>query len=501
MVSKLKNNLLLAAAKFTVCILVLLPILSTMGLGRAQATSLKLVKSITSIVRSGETADLTTGQYGILNDDLLEISLDVSVANLSEDVNVYDEYYKSADPGSVNSCIPISWTVPAVGVTVDHSNPSQVKFNYTPSAAFPGGRFTYLCKITLDQTSSYKLPEILVGQSRIEQGNQTYYGGMPMNEIVVNYDPNTPLLGFAWDPVALLTDCSSFPPKFPSAISSFCYNLNSTTSPIQRMVSQTSINNVKRLETATLLYPDNSIVGDISLKDKLTNFALYGRNLNKSSQPGNDVYGGTWDVKNYTFNPAAQSSYSVDQQIYYEQRIRGLDSEGTDIENTLLTTTKPWRLQTSSTNIGTGSNDINKYPEGKVWRTDIAHTVTFTGVTKYSGVGTIVINANASHEVEIADGAEISPSDSNSFLGIIVRGGNLRFNGNNKIQAAVFVEDGEIISSNVNNIVGIGSFAAKKFNFTGNPYGIRFFYDYRLDSTWPPGFRYFNMPTAKNTAQ
>lgn len=475
---------------------------------RAKAAANSFTKEIKLFSREGIADVAGLNPYAVQNGDELLVTLKVKfneTGNTNNAAITTDEFLKIEPDGSMGRCSYIEGSYSPIG-SLNSSEADivdKIQFKHSINSSNDSAEFAYKCRINLTDGATYNnLPEIMRGQLTIEQSwnvgrriiSRTYYAGMPANEVIANYDAND-LLGFRAS--ADFDKCSLYWPIFPSVGS--CYNLNKTSS-IKNMVSQTKAEDTAVLEIAALLWPDNSIIGDAySIGNYLNNFAFYGRNLSKSS--GTKLGSGySWGIEKYQFNDQAQSSYSHAQSAYYKNRIKQLASEASIISHpSILESARSWYLQKDGY-IGTGNNSSTKYPEGEVW--SVSGRTVSLGSVAYRGVGTIIINA--SKEVVIKEGAEIVPADSQSFLGIIVRGGKLTFEGNNKIQAAVFVEDDSIKSNEgvtVDNITAIGSFAAENFDFGSNARGIRFYYDYRLDSGWPPGFRYFNMPTAKNTAQ
>ncbi len=72
--------------------------------------------------------------------------------------------------------------------------------------------------------------------------------------------------------------------------------------------------------------------------------------------------------------------------------------------------------------------------------------------------------------------------------------GNCSFEGNNTIKAAVFCKKKLVILNEGDNVNFTGSFVAKKFSLSDNSKNIRFYYDPKTGSNWPPGFRYLDIP-------
>jgi hypothetical protein len=346
----------------------------------------------------------------------------------------------------------------------------------------------------------YELPEVMVGQTEVvfpSEGNLTYFGGMTGNEAIFNPDSSV-LLGFG---NSRLTNSSSQVPAgcydldFLSSPSQ-CFILSPGSTSIQAMVSRTSVDNNTKLETAAILYPNNLVIGDVSTDGSyLDNFAFYGRNLNQSSRSSTSGDFATWELANYTFNPQAQASYSESQKAYFDNKINNLVGEGKDVgEGVVKNNHNRWYMQ--SINGLTGGNlEANIYPEGKIWNINYGNdgVVTLRGDYKYQGIGTLVIDGN----LTIFGNTSILPAGTSDSLGIIVKG-DVTIEGNVKLNAAIFATGKINISGNI--VDAQGSYVAKGFDIPSARRYVRFRYDYKLDDNWPPGFRFFSMPTAANEA-
>ena len=345
----------------------------------------------------------------------------------------------------------------------------------------------------LARAAYYNLPEPIVGDVTVtdsQTGNHRY-GGFTGNEAIFNYDPSEPLLGF--DSGGLMSCYLLGIEEVNKNINNpYCYRLNQT-GVMNILTGQTYLNGMAATETAALLWPGNSIVGDAySNSSYLNNFAFYGRNLNQSRSPNPPGTGYTWGTGSYTLNKEAQASYDGSQRAYFDSRITLLNGEGQQISVANLTNATSWRLQNGSTVIDQNNTaSAASYPEGKVWSVEPGNVILARTIT-YHDKGTIIINGDLTLNPDVS----IVPQSNNDFLGIIVKG-KLTFSGRNKAQMANFTTGNIIISANY--VDAIGSYAAQNFS-VNNRSGIRFYYDFRLDSFWPPGFRYFNMPTTKNTA-
>lgn len=470
--------------------------------GFAKANVSSLTKTITPVSRNGSDF---VNPYAIQNGDVLKITINYNVSN--EATSIVDEYYKaiSDNIGSYSArCNLLQVTSkPTYANYIDGGDRITFNINAQGNATSLSGTISYTCTVsaTTAATTTYNsLPEPMVGYLHATQNNggSVYYAGMSTSEIVLNHDQNLPLMGFVNSILADSSYCANYPPAFrPTS----CYSLENQQS-LRQMTSQTRTQESDssgtyspRYEMSVLLYPDNSIVGDAYLNGDLNNFAFYGRNLNKSSTSSlsGDYY--TWGVKNYEFNKLAQSSSDTSSYI---ARVNQLLGEAPPVGSSALTSASGIYLQSkdvASINLSPTNADINSSPEGKVWKYAGNLTIPANKTIPYHGKGTLIVDGN----LTISSGAKIIPpsgDESNNLMGIIVKG-NVTLSGDNIVKAPIFATG--VINVIGNNVFLYGSFIAKNFNVSSKS-GIRFFYDYRLDSGWPPGFRYFNMPTANNTS-
>jgi len=290
----------------------------------------------------------------------------------------------------------------------------------------------------------YHLPEMMVGQTKVVIGDNTYYGGMTGNEVVLNYDPNfSELTGFNQSYLApSSTGLSCYLMQLNQVPE--CYKITPSSNIIGIMTSRTSVNGSVGLETAALLYPPKIVIGDVySESYNFSGFDFFGRNLYKSGDSDSAGSNATWTEQNYTFNSEAQSSFSGEEQDYYLERIELLEGEADhnpSNANLLKNTTTGWNLQNST--ITGSSSEATLYPEGKVWYAEGDLTLKPDSEYEYSGIGTIVVNGRLTME----RGAKLLPKNSQSSLGIIVRG-PVYLNGNNRVRAAVFAENMVYVNS------------------------------------------------------
>ena len=260
------------------------------------------------------------------------------------------------------------------------------------------------------------------------------------------------------------------------------------------------------MEMAALYYPPAAtVVGDAYLNDMpSTNFAYWGRNLVQSNGVANS--NSFWGVGGYINGPLAQANMSSTEFTQYKAKVDELSGEATLLNSANTAATKIWNMQGSSLSDSTMA-DLNNYPNGKIWKTDNL-TLTSNGGDSYAykGNGTIIVTGN----LTINSGVKIKPadpSDPNARLGFIVLSATSAgpsyayIGGNHSIQSPIFKYtsgNNTGIVFNGDNVDMIGSFVSKYFNnlYNGGTIrnNIRFYYDKRLDSGWPPGFRYLNMP-------
>jgi len=341
----------------------------------------------------------------------------------------------------------------------------------------------------------------------LETDSGRYYGGFNGNEAIINEDINLlssgELLGFSSSRLTEVAQCNSI--GWATRISDFCFLLNTSSTSIRLFTSRTMVNGAVASETAAIYYPALTAIGDVYSGDgNLSNFALYGRNLaqTKGAVSTNAQYG-TWNTDAYTLNPQAQASYAEDQKIYFDTHYNQLFGEATKVDD--INANIFWGLQREGM-VRTGGSISSLYPEGAVWKNTDSLSPKVNLILDSShqiiGKGTIIVNGN----LTVKNGKNIQKwsGDDSYTLGLIVLG-NVTLEGNNNIEAAIFSTENIKIGNNVNMT---GSFVAKNFCATGgascsslaNSYGIRISYDYRLEDNWPPGFRYFNMPSAENAA-
>ena len=349
--------------------------------------------------------------------------------------------------------------------------------------------------------AEYSLPEPLVSEGVTvinEQGSaseSTFYGGFTGNEAVFNHNPNTD---------SVRAESVGFYRDYLSADTNSCYSsINftqcfiktlSSEPPFDIMNSRTSVNYQDVIEVSTLVYIKNIVQGDIyGDASTLNNFAVYGRSLNL-----NTARSASWNLSNYNINPESQSYYDPANSSYYNQRIDELAGEAKTLDPAAFSSSNTWYLESEGSISSPPSSATTRFPEGQIWH--IASDVALTSDTyKFQGTGTIIIDG----ALNIPSKIKVLPKDTNSHLGIIIRGtdingDSLRLNDKNELHAAVFAKGPIKIQSSSGSSVNVklvGSFVASAF-LMNSASNIQFLYDYNLGQHWPPGFRYFNMPVA-----
>ena len=259
----------------------------------------------------------------------------------------------------------------------------------------------------------------------------------------------------------------------------------------------------------------NSVLGINGIKNKIhilltntlihgdfSNFAFWGRTLNQNTNDSD----ATWRTSG-TLNPDAQANLNSDQYKDYVEKTKQLagEAKATTSSELVGAGVTDWYLQ--GTSIGDATNgDKNLFPEGKVWSIDTtASAISFvSGRTyKYHGNGTLIFRDSTTNlgrpNLSFPNGVKLEPADDSSRLGIILMdSNNITFAGNNNIEAAILCYTDSANGGTFtygDNSTFTGSFIARTFSGTSS--SVRFYYDYGLDSAWPPGFKYFKMPAAE----
>ena len=346
------------------------------------------------------------------------------------------------------------------------------------------------------------MPNVLSGQTTItNSAAAVYYGGLGGNEAVVNW-ANDHIFSFNKDTIygcAGLGDISLLVP---------CFILNSPANSITLLRSLTYLNGTPEIETGALLYPRNTIVGDMYNSNgvNLPGFKQFGKNLYQS---GSGTTGSTafYKIGNYTFNPAAQAAWNAGNNQAMSDTISRLRSNSKDMKSSgILGASNTWMPQTFDgiciSPIATISNcpEINQYPDGRVWSATVGsgdvNIAKVSGIVrKYQKKSSLIFDFSGAIRQKLQIQTDLRKIDSNSSLGVIVLNGDVYITNPDSskkmiVEASIFAPKGNIIVTG-NNIDLIGSFVAKDFiiNNGATSYNINFIQDTRPSEIWPPGFR------------
>lgn len=351
----------------------------------------------------------------------------------------------------------------------------------------------YLVSFGVVFADPYSLPEPLVGQTEVTQtvngSKLVFYGATSGNETVYNDDPSIDLLGFKESTIRLCMDSIIFNEGMKS-----CFAKDPNTNLFQLMTGATSYNGTIGVEVAALYYsPTPYISGDANLGGMAQNsFNYYGRHLTYGTKPSVDKEEG-WSLSGNLTNPNSQAILSGEEYEQYRNKIDTLKGEAQATNIPDYSGLNSWYMQGQNLN-DSEQREADRYPEGKVWKKDESITipVTISNDIQYSGKGTLIIDRG----LTINSGVSVQPKDAKSGdrLGIIVLG-DVEIGANCDITAPIFAT-GTITMAGSNTTM-TGSFVATQFiGLVENPnvINLEFFYDPALDTAWPPGFRYLNMP-------
>jgi len=348
------------------------------------------------------------------------------------------------------------------------------------------------------------LPDMMIGQTTVtDSEGHVSYGGMTGNYAVLNSDIQSSY-GFTKSSLmlgGLANIC------LQSTVSPLCFYLGTGTDGSgsaglnKLMVSRTKIDTGSGLraiyELPALFFGGVNIIGDAVMPD-FSNFAFWGKNLAQQKTGSvNSVAGASWALNDYAINNSSQSFWGEDtvgELGKFNAKIQVLADSATKINENPLQLSGPLHLQ-SLGDISNGSStaeEINaKYPEGKVWFINDDVNIPAGKTLTYRGIGTIIIKGN----LTVGSGTKIVPNnEQDDKLGIIVdNNNNCTFEGNNNIQAMMFCKG--TLSASGDSIDFKGSFIARAFSLLKQ--NINFYYDYNTGDKVPPGFKYLNMPSAK----
>lgn len=355
------------------------------------------------------------------------------------------------------------------------------------------------------------LPDMMIGQTTVtDSEGHVSYGGMTGNYAVLNSDIQSSY-GFTKSSL-MLGGLANSCLQSTSTTPLLCFYLGtgidgSGSAGLNKlMVSRTKIDTGSGLraiyELPALFFGGVNIIGD-AVMPNFSNFAFWGKNLAKSAfpagiQPNNGV---SWALNDYAINNSSQSFWGEDtvgELGKFNAKIQVLADSAAKINESLLrplSADLSLYLQSSnespSIDDGTAEEINAKYPEGKVWFINDDVNIPAGKTLTYRGIGTIIIKGN----LTVGSGTKIVPNnEQDDKLGIIVdNNNNCTFEGNNNIQAMMFCKG--TLSASGDSIDFKGSFIARAFSLLKQ--NINFYYDYNTGDKVPPGFKYLNMPSAK----
>jgi len=259
------------------------------------------------------------------------------------------------------------------------------------------------------------------------------------------------------------------------------------------------------LEIAALIYPRNSITGDVfGTSNVLPDFSQFGKHLYETGGVDSSSTA-FYRLNNYQFNPLAQAAWRDDipsKNQTMNQTIARLRSDGKSLNDNHVVIGNLWNEGTANFDGICGNTatcaEANQYPNGRTWYNSrsgwslkIAPPSHYLpNPLQYDKKSTLILDLGS---VEI--NSSVQKKNVNSSFGIIVTAGDVYIKNRspyNKMtfEASIFVPSGNIYVIG-HNIDLIGSFVAKDFiiNSGSSGYNINFIQDTREENIWPPGFR------------
>ncbi|MEI8143192.1 MAG: hypothetical protein WCG48_01050 [Candidatus Berkelbacteria bacterium] len=344
------------------------------------------------------------------------------------------------------------------------------------------------------------LPDMMVGQTTVVSGGNTYYGGMTGNYAIFNGEPNS---SYGFDTTRLTDDdCGILINASP-----VCFiigtgsngtggNISSST---RLMTSRTTVGGTVMYELPALFLGGINVIGDTYSTD-YSNFTYWGKALaqSRNSITPNGSNGETWGMGSYNIDSKSMAYWNGKDDDANVAKINTLKGEGADIDLTNLAaiSTGPWELQKKTISLPSSADETFKYPEGKVWTVDGDVVINSSSIApnlkniekNYSGQGIIIVNGN----MRFRTGSKILPTSSTAALGFIVYG-DVTIEAGCEIKAPIMAikssaygAGGTIKIYNNNKLTGF--YIANSFDFPVKN-NIQILYDTKLDSLQPPGFR------------
>lgn len=342
------------------------------------------------------------------------------------------------------------------------------------------------------------MPNMSVGQTTITlPGNQQSYGGLGGNQTIVNFQDD---YQFSFKQSEMqLCSVRSIETIFT------CFVLGSPAASLSAMKSKTFRDGAADLEIATLLYPENSINGDVhGAANLLPGFSQFGKHL--YTTPGfNSSSSAFYKMFDYQFNKKAQAYWpnggNNKAMVDTVNRLKS-NTKTLNAPNNIVGPGNYWLRSDFNGICGLGAScdDYYQYPNGRVW-----HSAPIGGwgllsnsSVVYRDKSTIIIEKGGSNKIDVQINNSFKKQNAESSIGFIVTGGDvlIQNTGNSKItiEASIFVPNGSIKISG-SNIDLIGAFVAKDFVVSGSS-NVNFIQDTRDESVWPPGFREFKSITS-----
>lgn len=253
-----------------------------------------------------------------------------------------------------------------------------------------------------------KMPTMMTGKTKITTAlGEIYYGGMTGNYAVYNQEPNS-TYGFDFTKFGSFNvsgeQCLGAGISMPT-----CFFLmkgassDLTSVPGRMMVSRTYATVVGGdpypiYELPALFLGGINVFGDVykGSGTALDGLKLWGSNLSEGTGTGT-TDGASWNLKSYTFNPDAQTTWTSDDFKKNSEKIDTLAGEGTVVSAASFSgaagATINLYLQNSSLTV-VGTSEAAKYPEGKTWVVNGGLSVEPDITYRYYGVGTIIVRGN-----------------------------------------------------------------------------------------------------------
>ena len=362
--------------------------------------------------------------------------------------------------------------------------------------------FVFLPAVALADFSD-GLPNILNGQTTLKAASgDEFYGGLGGNQAIFNWQRDYQF-SFVIDRLNACSAATDIKGLVP------CLVLGTPTAgnSVSLMSSITYRDGLPDLETVALIYPKNTIAGDIfGQNDVLPNFSKFGKHLQQSGSDNDNVLNGSsayYKMDKYTFNPKAQAYWKTDDANKNVEMTKTIERLLVNSKSLPSIITSPFD-GVCGTGAGISAADClieqNQYPNGRVWKSN--SSININSDFKYRKLSTIIIGDGINRADLTIDGSIFDDSSgaSTSAVGFIVRNGNVNISNASgsakKINANFFVPNGNLSVAG-NNIAFTGSFVAKEFEVTQpSASNINFGSDTRTSTVWPPGFREFKSLTS-----